>query len=408
VRRTLSVVALLTAPLVALPLAALPSAQAAVVDPLTGPDYETPFPCGAVWTGTTRSSHRPSTSSIDFNRTGDLGDLTVASAPGVVSRVADTGRTSYGRYLILDHGDGSSTLYAHLQVVWAVPGQRVDHGTVLGLVGESGGVTAAHLHFEERLDGRVHAPYFDRARYMFGSTTASTNCADVPLSGDWDGNGHDDVAVFRPVPRGGVFRLHSPAGVAAVPIGGEGAVPVTGDWDGDGDDEVGVRRPGRRLFELLHDDGTRTSLRLGGFLTVPVTGDWDGDGTTEVGVWRPASSTFRLLVDPGVSSFVKLGQVGSVPVTGDWDGDGITDVGVYDAPTATFTLRTADADGVVTLQTVGYGASTDLPVTGDWDGDGVTEVGLWRPGTARFFKPQGQVTKRLARPVHTQRFGIPR
>lgn len=85
-------------------------------------EYEMPFPCGDRWTGGTRSSHRPSPWSIDFNRSGDLGDLVVAPAPGRVSRVADTGNTSYGRYLIIDHANGYSTLYAHLKVAWVTTG----------------------------------------------------------------------------------------------------------------------------------------------------------------------------------------------------------------------------------------------------------------------------------------------
>ena len=51
--------------------------------PLTA--YEMPFPCGEVWTGTTRSSHSPSVRSIDFNRTDDFSDPVVAAAAGVVT-----------------------------------------------------------------------------------------------------------------------------------------------------------------------------------------------------------------------------------------------------------------------------------------------------------------------------------
>src|SRR5664279_6221726 len=147
-----------------------------------GPDYEMPFPCGEEWTGTTSVTHRPSINSIDFNRAGDLGDIMVSAAPGVVSRVADLGNTSYGKHVTVDHGDGRSTLYAHLRVVWVTEGQPVDQATTLGLVGDTGAVTGPHLHFEERLAGAVQQPYFHDTDYMFGSTTASLNCPDVPLA----------------------------------------------------------------------------------------------------------------------------------------------------------------------------------------------------------------------------------
>src|SRR5688572_17619608 len=115
-RRGLALAVAVSLPLLVVPLAAVP-ATARTVD-AAGPAYELPFPCAQQWTGTTRAAHRPSRLSVDLNRPDDLGDLTVASAPGVVSRVADTGGTGYGRYLVVDHGGGHSTLYAHLRSIW--------------------------------------------------------------------------------------------------------------------------------------------------------------------------------------------------------------------------------------------------------------------------------------------------
>ena len=51
-------------------LAGCPAAYAASTD---GPDYEMPFACGDTWNGSSRSSHSPSSYSIDWNRTDDLG-----------------------------------------------------------------------------------------------------------------------------------------------------------------------------------------------------------------------------------------------------------------------------------------------------------------------------------------------
>lgn len=305
-----------------------------------------PFPCGEEWTGTTRSTHRPSVNSIDFNRTDDLGDIMVSAAPGVVSRVVDSGDSSYGKHVIVDHGDGQSTLYAHLASFWVTAGQQVDQSTILGLVGDSGGATGAHLHFEERHDGTVQQPYFHDIGFAFGSTTSSLNCPDVPLAGDWDNDRTDEVAVFRRGADGGVFRLYvSDAIPQAISFGRSSDTPVVGDWDGDGQTDVGVRRPGRRTFLLRAADGTSTSLRLGARTDVPVTGDWNGDGLTDVGLWRPARGNFRLLNESGEFDVVGLGSVGSMPVTGDWDGDGRTDVGVWAPDTAMYSLRVIPRSG---------------------------------------------------------------
>ena len=101
------------------------NARTVAVSPSSGPDFEMPFLCGQSWTGTTRSSHSPSAYTIDWNTPNDLGKPALSSAPGIVTRtVTLTG--SYGRYVVVDHGRGYSTLYAHLNKIVATrrPGRR--------------------------------------------------------------------------------------------------------------------------------------------------------------------------------------------------------------------------------------------------------------------------------------------
>ena len=346
--------------------------------------HELPFPCASSWTGTTRKGHSPSVDAIDFNRPDDHGRLVTASAAGLVSRVEDTGNRSYGKWVQITHPDGFTSVYAHLKAPWVVLGQFVDQGAPIGRVGATGGVTAAHLHYEQRFGRDVVPSVFHGETFAYGSTTSSQNCPDVPLAGDWNGDREDDVAVFRRAHPAGGFELHSAgAQPSTVRLGRSSDLPVAGDWDGDGVTDLGVRRQGRRLF-LLRAAGTTTRIRFGRIKDLPVTGDWDGDGTSDVGVYRPAWKRFVLLRADGSRQRVRLGGTGSQPVTGDWDGDGVTDLGVFDTPTATFQLRTVSADGYATVTSVPLGTSTDLPVTGDWDGDGTTDVGTWAPATATY------------------------
>ena len=143
--------------------------------PLTA--YEMPFPCGEVWTGTTRSSHSPSVRSIDFNRTDDFTDPVVAAAAGVVTTaVTGRNRPSYGQFVVVDHGNGESTLYAHLDSVTVTVGQAVSAGTQVGTLGNTGNSYGAHLHFEERLGSTVVDSWFHGARYVFGTVQESQNC----------------------------------------------------------------------------------------------------------------------------------------------------------------------------------------------------------------------------------------
>ncbi|MGD8374739.1 MAG: LysM peptidoglycan-binding domain-containing M23 family metallopeptidase [Acidobacteriota bacterium] len=71
---------------------------------------------------------------------------------------AGNGYRGYGRLVILDHGDGYRTLYAHNRRLRARAGQKVRAGEVIAEVGASGNATGPHLHFEVRLDDRPVDP----------------------------------------------------------------------------------------------------------------------------------------------------------------------------------------------------------------------------------------------------------
>jgi murein DD-endopeptidase MepM/ murein hydrolase activator NlpD len=59
----------------------------------------------------------------------------------------------YGYYVIVRHGDGSETLYAHLSAIYVSLGQYVGQGEIIGAVGCTGWCTGPHLHFEVRIGG---------------------------------------------------------------------------------------------------------------------------------------------------------------------------------------------------------------------------------------------------------------
>lgn len=70
-----------------------------------------------------------------------------------------TGRQSgYGNVVIVDHGGGLTTLYAHQSRIKAYEGQRVRQGQTIGSVGSTGRSTGPHLHFETRYNGRARNP----------------------------------------------------------------------------------------------------------------------------------------------------------------------------------------------------------------------------------------------------------
>lgn len=74
------------------------------------------------------------------------------------SVVTATWHSSYGNYIVLDHGNGKSTLYAHCSGLAVSSGQSVSKGQVIGYVGSTGYSTGNHLHFEFRINGQKVNP----------------------------------------------------------------------------------------------------------------------------------------------------------------------------------------------------------------------------------------------------------
>lgn len=82
----------------------------------------------------------------------------VAANDGTVI-FSQAGQTGYGHYVIVDHGGGYSSLYAHMSSISVSVGQKVTRGqTEIGKVGETGWATGPHLHFEVRINGKPTNP----------------------------------------------------------------------------------------------------------------------------------------------------------------------------------------------------------------------------------------------------------
>jgi murein DD-endopeptidase MepM/ murein hydrolase activator NlpD len=85
------------------------------------------------------------------------GSPILAADDGVVSRVQYI-KTGYGHNVIIDHGDGVQTLYAHMTTIFVEKGETVKRGQEIGLEGSTGRSTGPHLHFEVRINGKVYNP----------------------------------------------------------------------------------------------------------------------------------------------------------------------------------------------------------------------------------------------------------
>ena len=114
-----------------------------------------------------RSLHWPTRGPILSWFTGYHRGLDISPAYGTPVYAAERGRVvlvrylryGYGYYLIIDHGNGYRTLYAHMSSIYVRPGSTVYRGQNIGQVGSTGRSTGPHLHFEVHAYGRAVDPY---------------------------------------------------------------------------------------------------------------------------------------------------------------------------------------------------------------------------------------------------------
>jgi transforming growth factor-beta-induced protein len=147
------------------------------------------------------------------------------------------------------------------------------------------------------------------------------NPGDVPIAGDWDGDGVDTISVFRPASN--TFFIINELGANggglgaadfSFTFGNPGDIPLAGDWDGDGVDGIAMYRSTTGEFfwrNALSTGPADGSKYYGNPGDNPIAGDWDGDGDDEFGVQR-GSTWYR----EGIAGSIQFGSVGFFPVAG--------------------------------------------------------------------------------------------
>lgn len=90
---------------------------------------------------------------------GWTGTPVVAADAGKVTVAAGGWNGGYGRHVIIDHGNGFASVYAHLNTIYVNHGESINKGQQVGSLGNTGNSTGPHLHFEIRYNGRPQNPY---------------------------------------------------------------------------------------------------------------------------------------------------------------------------------------------------------------------------------------------------------
>jgi hypothetical protein len=242
---------------------------------------------------------------------------------------------------------------------------------------------------------------------VYRSSTLLANIVSFPLSAltppiDWAAQNLVDFDGNQVADLGALYRGLSPQdslwyapGTFQIYFGATSDVPVPGDYNGDGKTDAAIYRPATAPGNgLWYGPATGLAqiviqMNLGNPGDIPVPGDYDGDGKTDPAIYRPSSGMFFAVLSAGGTKSSTFGAAGDVPVPRDYDGDGKTDFGIYrqNATPDHLSLWYAPVSGGEAPYQIYFGAPGDIPVPGDYNRDHRAEAMIFRESTGLWYGP---------------------
>ncbi|MDF3128820.1 VCBS repeat-containing protein [Kiritimatiellaeota bacterium B1221] len=220
----------------------------------------------------------------------------------------------------------------------------------------------------------------------------------IPVPGDYDGDGIDDVVVYQPSSGEWFIYPMSNEGPLFLQWGDASMIPVPGDYDGDGAFDLALyqQTTGQWYIRSLNDGPPITFGQNWGDAGMdPVSGDFNGDGVYDLAVYQRQTGNWYIrslgAIGPGnppITFGQNWGDAGMAPVSGDFNGDGVYDLAVYQRQSGNWFIRSLGPIGPsnppITFGQNWGGPDMD-PVSGDYNGDGVSDLTAYQRGTGNWF-----------------------
>lgn len=235
-------------------------------------------------------------------------------------------------------------------------------------------------------------------------------------SGDFEGDGQADLAVFRPADRNWYLLYSSNNEFQSVPFGLPSDKLVIGDYDSDGKTDIAAYQtdnpdyPGLGVWKIRNSSGSNLtrSIQWGLPTDIPIAMDIDRNNTSDLAVFRPSNGTWYIMrmgdiIKPRTSvapengvhyRIIQWGAAGDKPLAGDFDADGVDELVVFRPSGGDWYIYN---DVTRTYKEVHWGANGDIPVAMDFDGDARADLAVYRPSNGTWYirnSLDGSVTAR--------------
>jgi len=184
----------------------------------------------------------------------------------------------------------------------------------------------------------------------------------LPLldSGDYNGDGSSDIAIFRPA--SGLWAIRA---ITRVYFGSSSDTPAAGDYNNDGTTDITIFRGSSGLW-AVHGI---TRAYFGGSSDLSVPGDYNGDGFCDMAVYRKSTGLWAARE----ITRCYFGSEGDIPIPGYYQDNRVKEIAIFRPSTGLWAAR-----GFTRFY---FGSSEDQPVAADYSGNGSEQAGIFRSGS---------------------------